>query len=65
MKRDEIRLECLKLCMNRTRHPTDNVVEAKIYEEYILGALEEPSQDLGETKSKPRSKSTGNSDILS
>lgn len=44
MQKDELRLECLKLCFRRDRHPNENVVEAKIYEEYLSQDLEVTSE---------------------
>jgi len=41
MKRDELRLECLKLVHRHDRAPCDVVLAARIYEEYLV----EPEAD--------------------
>ncbi|TXG77638.1 hypothetical protein E6Q11_02595 [Candidatus Dojkabacteria bacterium] len=66
MQRDEIRLECLKLVMNRTRSPADNVTEAKVLEDYVTSAQEETIKRFEEIKKPLKAKKTiGNPDILS
>lgn len=70
MTRDQVRLECLKLVYNRTRPAADNVIEAKVYEEYLLSPA--PKTDEIRDEAKPKmgrpplpKRGVDNSDILS
>lgn len=54
MKRDELRLECLKLACGQSREFTEVMSRAKKFEEHILEGLDEES-NVNELTGKPAS----------
>ena len=56
MDRVAIRLECLKLRQRHDRSPKDIVLEAKIFEEYILGTPEVVAPVTEVAKATPKKK---------
>jgi len=62
MERDEIRLECLKLAHMRELQVTDAIERAKVYEGFVVGALNEnkSTSEKGEIPKGSKPKNVGN-----
>lgn len=54
MKRDEIRLEVLRLAHRHDRSPAEVVTVAGLYEQYVQGPETDPVEEVGLEAEKPK-----------
>lgn len=64
MTRNEVRLECLKLAVNRAREPKEVIAIAAEFEQYVQGT-EDDSSETTDTAKRGRGRPRKNAENLS